>query len=666
MQMKRAFQVAFAVLLAASACALEVVYDGRTPEGHRAWADRNYIREQMEVLGEKICKALYGDDARSHLHENFRITLYLAPVKGGNPAFAAGKRITWKVGEHPGGDGSGGMGLLCHEMTHVLDMGSDSVFTEAMADWVRNYKVHYNRCTSPSGVLDKRYSALRGGRHYGKYMAGANFIDFMTQNYGEGTIYRILQGYRKHGKKVWESVFGKTFDGLLAEWRDMETIYDPVFQWTYNGIAAGVVRNDGKFCGLRGLSTDDASDKSGAWLDGPTSGKVACLASGSMAIAMHGRFAKAGKAAIASLGSAAERNGKAVLLTTTTRLDTLAALVVASIPGRGRQVVTETPISVSGLSTSPHSIVVSVKGGDEATVSVDGKMRACIDMKSKCGGCAFTPAFAVGGMHGGLGGIAGLVEPRGKGGVLLDDVRVFTRAFRDRETALYAMTFNASYRGAVAVEARWTGPQGSSDIGDVGNWYCVNAIGERVFALPTKDTAVSVMGRALPSIPPGADFACRSFTVDGWAVADQANVDLRGVRIVDISDNARVITRDGHGIAVGVLRAKRVRLDGTLAVVTAMKVAGNLEMREGSVLRLPEDPKMAFAKSLSVRGNGAVVLRPGGSPKYGLFQELLRLEEPPKDVTRFKVRQSQEPMDAVFKVSPGGKSLGVTQRRPRR
>ena len=115
-----------------------MVYDGRTPEGHRAWADRNYIREQMEVLGEKICKALYGDDARSHLHENFRITLYLAPVKGGNPAFAAGKRITWKVGEHPGGDGSGGMGLLCHEMTHVLDMGSDSVFTEAMADWVRS------------------------------------------------------------------------------------------------------------------------------------------------------------------------------------------------------------------------------------------------------------------------------------------------------------------------------------------------------------------------------------------------------------------------------------------------------------------------------------------------------------------------------------------------
>ena len=660
--MKRAFLAVSAVLLAASACALEVVYDGRTPAEHRAWADRCYIREQMEVLGEKICKALYGNDARSHLHENFRITLYLAPVKGGNPAFASGKRITWKVGEHPGGDGSGGMGLLCHEMTHVLDMGTDRVFTEAMADWVRNYKVHYHRCTSPSDVLAKRYGALRGGRHYGKYVAGANFIDFMTQNYGEGTIYRILQGYRKHGGKVWEAVFGKTFDGLLAEWRDMETIYDPVFQWTYNGTAAGVVRNDGKFCGLRGLSTDDASDKSGAWLDGQTSSKVSRLASGNMAIALHGRFAKTGKTAIASLGSANEGNGKAVLLTTTTRPDTLAALVVATIAGKGCQVVSATPIAVSGLSTTSHSIVFSVKGGDEATVSVDGKMRARIDMKSKCGGCTFTPAFAVGGMHGGLGGV-GLAEPRGKD-VLLDDVRVFTRAFRDRETALYATTFNASYRGAVAVEARWAGPQGSSAIDDVGNWYCVNSIGERVFTLPTKDTAVSVMGRALPSIPSGTDFDCKSFTIDGWAVADQANVDLRGVRIVDISDNARLITRDGRGIAVGVLRAKRVRLDGALAVVKAMKIAGNLEMREGSVLRLPEDPKLAFAKSLSIRGEGAVVLRPGGSPKYGLFQEILRLEDPPKDVTRFKVRPSQDPMDAVFKVSPGGKALGVTQRRP--
>ena len=632
MLMKRAFQIAFAVLLAASACALEVVYDGRTPEGHRAWADRNYIREQMEVLGEKICKALYGNDARANLHENFRITLYLAPVKGGNPAFAAGKRITWKVGEHPGGDGSGGMGLLCHEMTHVLDMGSDSVFTEAMADWVRNYKVHYNRCTSPSGVLDKRYGALRGGRHYGKYMAGANFIDFMTQNYGEGTIYRILQGYRKHGKKVWESVFGKTFDGLLAEWRDMETIYDPVFQWTYNGIAAGVVRNDGKFCGL------------------------------SMAIALNGRFAKAGKVVIASLGAAAEGNGKAVLLTTATRPDTLAALVVASIPGRGRQVVSATPISVSGLSTAPHSIVVSVKGCDEATVAVDGKMRARIDMKSKCVGCTFTPAFALGGMYGGA-GIPGFAEPRGKGGVLLDDVRVFTRTFRARETANYAATFNAAYRGAVAVEARWTGPQGSSDIGDVGNWHCVNSLGEKIFALPSKDTAVTVMGKALPSIPPGAKFVCKSFTIDGWAVADEANVDLRGAGVVNLSDNARIITRDKHLIAVNVLRANRVRLDGRLAVFQEMRIAGNLEMKEESILRLPVNPKMASAKSISFRGEGQVALSPGAKPAYGLFQELLRVEEMPKDLARFKLGPTREPADATFKASAGGKGLGVTLRR---
>ena len=90
MQMKRAFQVAFAVLLAASACALEVVYDGRTPEGHRAWADRNYIREQMEVLGEKICKATVPDSQLSLAIGN----------KGQNVRLAA-KLTNWKIDIRP-------------------------------------------------------------------------------------------------------------------------------------------------------------------------------------------------------------------------------------------------------------------------------------------------------------------------------------------------------------------------------------------------------------------------------------------------------------------------------------------------------------------------------------------------------------------------------------
>ncbi len=320
-------------LCAASASALEVVYDDRTPQNLREWADRCCVREQMCVLAEKICKALYGDGERSRLHEKTKIVLYLAPQKGGNPAFAAGRRITWKVGENPGGDASGGMGLLCHEMTHVLDMGSDRVFTEGMADWTRNYKVWYSRCTDPAAILDKRYKALRGGRKYGKYMSGANFIDFMTQAYGEGTIYRILQGYRKDGKDHWKKTFGKDFDGLLAEWKTMETIYDPVFQWTYNGTAAGVVRKDKKFCRLGRIAATDAADKSGAWLDGPTSGRVE-KHDGGVAIALHGWLPRAGaQIAIASLGAAKEGDGKAVLLATGQKRDTLYAHVVATLRG---------------------------------------------------------------------------------------------------------------------------------------------------------------------------------------------------------------------------------------------------------------------------------------------------------------------------------------------
>lgn len=87
-------RIATAVLAAAfsvaSAFALNVAYDGRTPEESREWADRNYLREYMEVGARDICRALYGDEERSRFHENFKMTLFLAPLKGGNPAFASG------------------------------------------------------------------------------------------------------------------------------------------------------------------------------------------------------------------------------------------------------------------------------------------------------------------------------------------------------------------------------------------------------------------------------------------------------------------------------------------------------------------------------------------------------------------------------------------------
>ena len=657
MRARRTFISLVAAFTVAGASALNVVWDNRTPETHRQWGDSCYLREQMEVVGKKICQALYGKHGRSNLHENTTIILYLAPVKGGNPAFASGRRITWKVGTNP--HGNPGLGLLCHEMTHILDMGSDGVFTEAMADWTRNYMVNYRGCSNPTYVLDLRYKALRGGRHYGKYVAGAHFIDFMTQNYGEGTIYKILQGYRQHGKNHWEKTFGKNFDGLIAEWRQMETIYDPVFQWTYNGTAVGSVRHDRGICSLGSLNADDASDKSGAWLDGPTVGHVNKLANGNMALALHGWLPNGGNTAIASLGSATEKSGKAVLLATTPRRDVLAAHVVASVPGKGCVLVSTTAINVPNLALKPHSVVLTTRGGDEAAVVVDGQTPVKVDMNSKCQGCIFTPVFAVGGMSGGI-GVKGISESRGKGGVRLDDVRVFNRTFRGRETKLYATTFNAAYRGGVAATASWCGPQGSPAVDDIGNWNCINSLGERVFVLPTQETEVIVCGKALPSIPVGAKFVCKSFTIGGLAIADESNIDLRGVKVVDIEDNSRIITRKGQLIAVNVLRARRIRLDGKLAAVTGMKVSGNLEMRSGSRMRLPVNPELAFAKSISVKGEGSVVLRPGAATKQGRFQKIMLTGEAPRDLTRFRLSADDDEKAATFKGSPSGTYLAVT------
>lgn len=666
---------AVAGFVPATASALEVVYDGRTPENLREWGERSFVREQMEVLASKICKALYGGTGNENLHENFEVTLFLAPERGGNPAFASGRRITWKVGSNPDGDGSGGTGLLCHEMTHVFDFNAgpmskqrfrriyDGVFVEATADWVRNYKVWYSHCTDPSHILDLRYKALRGGRNYGKYLAGANFLDFIEQNYGEGTANRLIWDITANGRHSWERLLGKNIDALVKEWRQMETIYDPVFQWSYNGTAGGKVRNDGKFCGLKSIKAKDSSDKSGAWLERPTEGRVNNIADGSIAIALHGWLPKGGNVAVASLGAAREKSGKALLLVAGPKRDTISAHVVASVPGVEYGIVSTKAISVPAIESKPHSIVMSVRGGDEATVVVDGRPPVTVDMKAKCGGCSFAPAFAVGGMAGGI-EIPAIAEPRGeKDGVKLDDVRVFTRAFRERETKNYAATFNEAFRPAVAVTARWCGSRGGTEICDTSKWFCVNAIGERIVALPTKDTDVVVMGRDIPSIPPNSKFCSKSFTIDGLAIVDTADIDLRGVKVVELSDNTRIITRGGHKVAVNALRGGRLRLDGKLAVIGGMKLEGNLEMKGGSILRLPLDPAKACVKSLSVKGEGAVTLKPDVPPKYGHFQRLLRLDEMPKDMTRFRLDPSNGPDDATFKATAGNKFLGATSRK---
>ena len=53
-----------------------------------------------------------------------------------------------------------------------------------------------------------------------------------------------------------------------------------------------------------------------------------------------------------------------------------------------------------------------------------------------------------------------------------------------------------------------------------------------------------------------------------------------------------------------------------------MTLDSNLEMNGGGFLRLPENPEKACAKSLFVKGEGAVTLKPGVPPKYGHFQKL--------------------------------------------
>ena len=681
--------IAVAVVLASSALALDVVFDERTPKENCDWVDKSHVREQMEVVAAKICKVLYGGTKNENRTDDFTITLFPTPEKKGNPGFASGKRVTWRVGtasDFAGHDASRGIGLLAHEMTHVLDLNCrpmarsrfakfyDGKFIEATAVWVTDYNVKYGymgywRCTSPEILLDRRYEALRYRRSWGGYRAGAGFLDFVEQAYGEGTALKLIREQTATGNRPWERVLGKTMEELETEWRQMETIYDPVFQWNYNGTAAGAVRNDKNFCRLRKISAEDSPDKSGAWLDGATVAKVEGVSDCSLTIALHGRFPQKDKVAIASLGAVREDNVKAILLASSSKANTLAAHVIASLPGRGCHIVSTTQIPLSSapaknakLSHGAHSVIVSVNGGDEASVIVDGMKVAKIDMKRNCGGSTFSPVFAVGGISGGF-CVAGFSEPRGKDGVLLDDVRVFTRSFREKETASYAATFGPDYRGAVPVEGTWIGPQGGSDLDNPENWKCFNSYGEKVVAVPTKETDVTVWCKTIPSIPPKSTFACKSFTIDGLVVVEDANVDLRGVGTVDFTDNTRIITKGGYMLAVSKLRGDRVQLDGKLAVMTAMKVSGKLELKGGSALRLPEDQATASVEELALSGDGSVSIRPGVMPQKGKSCKVMRVGKFPEDLSRLSLYGMDDPSAVEFKPSTDKKSLVVYRRK---
>ena len=54
---------------------------------------------------------------------------------------------------------------------------------------------------------------------------------------------------------------------------------------------------------------------------------------------------------------------------------------------------------------------------------------------------------------------------------------------------------------------------------------------------------------------------------------------------------------------------------------------------------------------------------PGSSGRRNQFQKIIRLEEMPNDMSRFRLGPSDGPDDADFKAATGGKFLGATPRK---
>ena len=139
--------------------------------------------------------------------------------------------------------------------------------------------------------------------------------------------------------------------------------------------------------------------------------------------------------------------------------------------------------------------------------------------------------------------------------------------------------------------------------------------------------------------------------------------DLRGVNVVDIEDKSRIITRGDNALAVSKLRGERVRLNGKLAVTTAMKLTGKLDVKGGSVLRLPEDSSAASIGELAFSGEGRVLIKPGVMPPKARTCKLLRVEKLPEDLSRLSLHGMDEAGAAEFRQSTDKKFLTVYWRK---
>ena len=96
---------------------------------------------------------------------------------------------------------------------------------------------------------------------------------------------------------------------------------------------------------------------------------------------------------------------------------------------------------------------------------------------------------------------------------------------------------------------------------------------------------------------------------------------------------------------------------------TAMKLTGKLDVKGGSVLRLPEDSSAASIGELAFSGEGGVLIKPGVMPPKARTCKLLRVEKLPEDLSRLSLHGMDEAGAAEFRQSTDKKFLTVYRRK---
>ena len=593
---------AFAALPASGAFQVKYV-EGSNPEWI-AELDAHGIREEMEAWGPEICRAYTGGSTEAV--DNRVVTFQ--PTSGSGVAWTSGSYIAINMDWYYEVTPNEARGALVHEMGHAIQgcVGDWLGRTIDLGETIELSNGTTEHLTEGLAEYVRRYCFASAREVQDReYDLAKKGYDFSNYGDGAGLIAYICRAYGQNALRD------------LLYWCSTNSGYkvDRLWPAITGGRTFAQVLDDWKH-------EDRISDPVVQWTFDGTADGIQRLYWGKCSFNFTSRAG--------SLSESIEDG------------DWTVALRAKADPQSAGDAVFSlgSAFSIQASKPETYHTIVAVKSGTTVTVYLDGAANRIgtstvdADLPANFTLCA---------------------------GFECQDLRMFARALNATELAQYFAAFPADYAPLAAATARWTGP-GNGALSDAANWYCVNANGDEVAAVPSASTDVIAWGATVPNVPAGATLPCRSFTVKRWITLDR-DADWRGLSVpVGIGADAAIRT-SGHTLTAGSVTGATVRLYGHLAY-GSLSLTGDLILCGGSVLEMPafnDNTKTQIGGKLLLQDNTPALIKPAsGELAAGTYTILTTTGGVPSDLSMLRMTGISGRKTCTFSRSGNGKTLKAT------